>query len=56
MDPLPVLAARNNAEWCELVCRSHGIQTRYVDEAWVAGSRTPPFYPDAVTLASTARP
>ena len=43
-------AARNNAEWCAAVCRSHGVPERLEDDAWLAGSRTPPFYPDAVTL------
>lgn len=43
-------AARNNAEWCAAVCRSHGVPERFEDDAWIAGSRTPPFYPDAVTL------
>jgi hypothetical protein len=44
------LAAANNAEWCDAVCRSHGVDTRFDDDAWTARSRTPPFYPDAVTL------
>jgi hypothetical protein len=43
-------AARNNGEWCAAVCRSHGVPERFEDDAWLAGHRTPPFYPDAVTL------
>ena len=44
-------AAVNNAEWCDLVCRSHGASTRLDGDAWTSETRTPAFYPDAVTLA-----
>jgi len=50
MDPRADLAARNNAEWCDLVCRAHGIETLFDEDGWFAGRRTPRFYPDAVTL------
>ena len=49
MDVLQAAVA-NNARWCDLVARSHGLQTRSDQQAWTCGSRTPPFYPDAVTL------
>jgi hypothetical protein len=45
------LAARNNALWCDAVCRTHGIAGSIDDVAWSAPTRTPPFYPDAVTLS-----
>ncbi|MGW7482001.1 hypothetical protein ACWGH8_25775 [Nonomuraea muscovyensis] len=50
-------AARNNAGWCDAVCRAHGISGVFAEHAWTAPARTPPFYPDAVTLtrAATAR-
>jgi hypothetical protein len=44
-------AARNNAEWCDLVCRSHGLPTAFSDWLWIAPKGSPPLYPDAVTLA-----
>ena len=44
------LAAANNAEWCDLVCETHGAQTRFDADAWTSRTRTPPGYPDAVTL------
>jgi hypothetical protein len=44
------MAAANNAEWCDLVCRTHGAQTRFDQDAWTSRTRTPPGYPDAVTL------
>ncbi len=43
-------AARNNAELCDLVCRSHGITGTSATDAWTSRRRTPPLYPDAVTL------
>ena len=43
-------AARNNAEWCDIVCGSHGLAGRTDDEAWSVPRRSPQWYPDAVTL------
>jgi hypothetical protein len=45
-----VAAARNNADWCASVCRSHGIPNTFGETAWRSARRTPPYYPDAVTL------
>jgi hypothetical protein len=46
------MAAANNAEWCDLVCGTHGVHTRFDEVAWTSRTRTPPGYPDAVTLVS----
>ncbi|MBB2923377.1 hypothetical protein [Cellulomonas cellasea] len=43
-------AARDNAAWCDLVCRAHGLDTAVDPGAWVSRRRSPPAYPDAVTL------
>ncbi|MEU6661915.1 hypothetical protein [Streptomyces sp. NPDC046821] len=43
-------AARNNAGWCAAMCRSHGLDGKFGVRAWTAPTRTPDFYPDAVTL------
>lgn len=43
-------AARNNAEWCDAVCRAHGLRGDFGGGAWTSPRRTPPLYPDAVTL------
>ncbi|WP_030489718.1 hypothetical protein [Micromonospora chokoriensis] len=43
-------AARNNAEWCDIVCGSHGLTGRTDADAWSVPRRSPPWYPDAVTL------
>jgi hypothetical protein len=48
------VAARNNAEWCDILCRTHGVPGRFDPDAWVDPQRTPPYYPDAVTLDPTA--
>jgi hypothetical protein len=45
-----LLAARNNADWCRAMCRAHGLDSRTTDAVWSCPERTPPYYPDAVTL------
>ncbi len=47
-------AAADNAAWCDLVCRSHGLDTALDADAWTSRRRTPPLYPDAVSLSPTA--
>jgi hypothetical protein len=56
MDSFVRAAARNNAHWCGLVCRSHGVATRFDRDAWVALTRSPTMYPDAVTLDPAVDP
>lgn len=55
MRPYAETAARNNADWCDLVCRSHDIATAFDDGRWAALRRSPPMYPDAVTLVEHLR-
>ena len=43
-------AARNNAEWCDVFCRTHGLAAAFHPEYWASPQRTPPLYADAVTL------
>ncbi len=43
-------AAQNNAEWCHAFSRTHGIIGRFRAARWWSAVRTPPYYPDAVTL------
>jgi hypothetical protein len=55
--PTPAeLAARENADWCAVVCRTHGIAGARDELAWYAPARTPLYYPDAVTLRPAATP
>ncbi len=48
-------AARQNAEWCGLVCEAHGLRPRRTDRVWVSRTRTPEGYPDAISLQPDVR-
>ncbi len=47
-------AARNNAEWCDIVCATHGRPGTFGADAWSTPRRAPRLYPDAVTLDPAA--
>ncbi|MEU9866100.1 hypothetical protein AB0D99_35060 [Streptomyces sp. NPDC047971] len=47
-------AVRNNAEWCEAMCRAHDLPGAFAPRAWTNPRRTPLYYPDAVTLTADA--
>ncbi|MFG1941410.1 hypothetical protein [Nonomuraea sp. NPDC048826] len=47
-------AALNNAAWCDALCRAHGLPGVFTRRAWTNPRRTPPYYPDAVTLSPDA--
>lgn len=44
-------AARNNAAWCDAVCRAHGAGGEMHASAWFTRHPPPPFYPNLVTLS-----
>jgi hypothetical protein len=48
-------AALNNARWCELVCRAHGLAPRTEGGLWLSGGPPPRYYPHAVTLEPSAQ-
>ena len=50
------LAARNNAVWCDTVCRAHGVPGEFLDGIWVNRNETPRFYPNAVTFSTEREP
>ncbi|WP_378786019.1 hypothetical protein ACFMQL_16465 [Nonomuraea fastidiosa] len=53
--PYEVIAAvRDNAAWCDLMCRAHGRPGTFAERAWTNPARTPLYYPDAVTLSPLA--
>ena len=54
MDARLTWAVRNNANWCDLVCRSHRVGTSFRPELWATAERAPQFSPDAVTLQEHA--
>ncbi|MCT9935342.1 hypothetical protein N5079_34580 [Planotetraspora sp. A-T 1434] len=47
-------AARNNAEWCDAMCRAHGLPGGFTESLWFNPRKAPPYYPDAVTLTPDA--
>ncbi|GAB3451742.1 hypothetical protein [Actinophytocola sediminis] len=49
-------AARDNARWCDIVCRTHGVTGEFRASSWTCARRTPANYPDAVTLSEAATP
>jgi hypothetical protein len=48
---ITALAARNNALWCDAVCRAHDRPGEFHDTLWLTRLGAPRFYPDAVTLS-----
>jgi hypothetical protein len=47
------LAVEDNIGWCDRVARRYGVVTSLDEDRWWAASRTPPFYPDAITRRPT---
>lgn len=43
-------AVAENVEWCTLICRLNGIDSRVDDDVWQAAQPPPPFYPASITL------
>jgi hypothetical protein len=52
--PSVATAARNNAAWCDLMCRAHGSGGTFDAHTWSTPIRSPRYYPDAVTLDAEA--
>ncbi len=44
-----VRLARNNAAWCDAVCRAHGAGGEHLPTLWVHRGPVPAFYPNVVT-------
>ncbi len=44
-------AARNNAIWCDTVCRAHAVPGEFDDAVWMNRHPVPRFYSNVVTLA-----
>ena len=45
------LCARNNALWCDAVCRAHGRPGEFLAGLWLNRQPVPRFYSNAVTLS-----
>ena len=50
-----LLAAYNNAVWCDTICRSHNILGEFHETFWISRDQTPIYYPNLVTLSPTTR-
>lgn len=53
-DDLLRAAVRENASWCDVVASAHGLTGSWSSTMWSCPSRTPPLFPDAVTLSRVA--
>jgi hypothetical protein len=54
LDDRIIRAARNNAEWCDAVCRAHENPGEFHDDVWLNRNAVPRFYPNAGTLAGAS--
>lgn len=43
-------SVENNARWCHAVCACEGVVGTFEQSMWTSAARTPPLYPDAITL------
>lgn len=48
------LAARNNAHWCDGMCRAHGQPTEFTEELWICRGTPPRFHSNLTTLQPNA--
>ncbi|MGO9603989.1 MAG: hypothetical protein ACLQAT_11410 [Candidatus Binataceae bacterium] len=55
IDNRNIRAARNNAEWCDAVCRAHGNPGEFYEGMWLSRHRVPRFYPNAGTLTEPSQ-
>lgn len=55
-DDLDQIAARNNADWCAAIWRSHGLPVENGPGLIVCPARTPRCYPNVVTMQRDANP
>ncbi len=55
LDDRVIRAARNNAEWCNAVCRAHGNPGEFHRGLWLSRHPVPRFYPNAGTLAEPSQ-
>jgi hypothetical protein len=49
-----ILCTLNNVEWCDAVCRSHGLAPRLKHDMWIQGQKGPPYYSNGITVSRSA--
>jgi len=54
-DDLLSKAVRNNSNWCDLICATHGIETQFLQNVWLTKSPVPNYYPNLITLNSETK-
>ena len=47
---LLTLAVRNNADWCALICTSHGVSVGWEPPVWYCAGPPPVFYPHIISI------
>ena len=45
------LCTLNNVEWCDAVCRSHGLTPQLGHDMWIQGQKGPPYYSNGITVS-----
>lgn len=48
---LLALAVQNNADWCSVVCESHGAASIWEPTVWYCTGQPPMFYPNIISLS-----
>jgi len=46
-----MLCTLNNVEWCDTICRSHGLVTELGQEMWIQPRLGPPYYSNGITAS-----
>jgi hypothetical protein len=54
MNQESVICAANNVHWYQAIFGSHGLNGAIADGMWTSRDRPPPYYSNAVTVASSA--
>jgi hypothetical protein len=44
------ICINNSADWCDTVCRAHGVPGTFTPEIWIQPRVGPPYYSNAITL------
>jgi hypothetical protein len=46
-------AARNNAIWCDPVCRAHGVPGEFLPSVWLNRNTPPPFHSNLIVISDS---
>lgn len=51
MSDKATLCTLNNVEWCNTICRSHGVPGSLGSDMWIQPRRGPPYYSNGITVS-----